>query len=197
MSSNSYYVMEMNTRLTNKFIYFRNQPEGLNIAAWQTGEKFMTPPSQMTLVAEDEIPSEMSDMLLARVELHVYSSRLMATLASAGVTNIEYFPITVVDKKRNVTRTDYQVANIIGSVACLDVSNSGVDTFSDGSGYSSVEEFSLLEDRIQALPGMKAPPLLFRLAEFKFHVIAHEALKNAFERDGITGVRFIPTQDYA
>jgi hypothetical protein len=191
-----YYVFEMNTKLTTKFIYFRNEPAGLNIDEWQTGEKFRTPPAEISMVAEDEIPSELSDMLLAKVELHVYSPKLMATMASAGITNLEYFPITVVDQKRGVTRTDYRAANILGSVACLDVKNAELDEFSDGSGYSTVEEFDLLEDRIVPLPGMKSPPLLFRLGEFKFHVIAHQSLKDAFERDGITGARFIPTQDY-
>ncbi len=191
-----YYVFEMNTKLTNKFIYFRKGPAGLDIDAWQAGERFKTPPAALTLEAEDEIPSELSDLLLAKVELHVCSPKLMATLAAAGVTNVEYFPVTVVDKKRGITRADYCAANILGTVACLDVDNSEVATFSNGSGYSSVEEFKLLEDKIQPLPGMKAPPLLFRLAEFKFHVIAHQSLKDAFERDGITGARFIPTQDY-
>ena len=191
-----YYVFESNTKLAAKFIYFRTPPKGLDSGAWRVGEKFRAPPAEMTLVAEDEIPSELSDMLLARGELHVYSPRLMATLAAAGVTNIEYFPITVVDKKRGVTRADYRIANILGSVACLDVDNAELTKYADGVGYSSVEEYSLLEDRIQPLPGMKAPPLLFRLAEFKFHVIAHQSIKDAFERDGITGARFIPTQDY-
>jgi hypothetical protein len=191
-----YYVLEMNTKLTSKFIYFRKGPAGLDIEAWQTGNKFESPPAALTMEAEDEIPSELSDLLLAKVELHVCSPKLMVTLAAAGVTNIEYFPVTVVDKKRGITRTDYRAANILGAVACLDVDNSKVDTFTNGSGYSSVEEFSLLEDQIKPLPSMKSPPLLFRLAEFTYHVIAHQSLKDAFERDGITGARFIPTQDY-
>jgi hypothetical protein len=191
-----YYVMEMDTRLTAKFIYFRNEPAGFKGSLWRTGERLKAPPAQMTLIAEDEKPTALSDMLLTSADLHVYSPKLMGTLGSAGVSNMEYFPIIVVDKKRGVTRDDYRVANIVGNVACLDVANSSVDTFEDGKGYRSVEEFSLLEDRIRPLPGMKNPPLIFRLAEFQYHVIAHESLKAACERDGITGVRFVRTQDF-
>jgi Immunity protein family (Imm11) len=192
-----HYVMKMDTRLAAKFIYFRKEPAGFKGALWRTGEKVTSPPAPMTVIAEDEKPTKLSDMLLLNADLHVYSPKMRATLDAAGVTNIEYFPITVIDQARGKTWDDYRVANILGNIACLDIDKSVVKPFADGVGYRVVEEFHLIEERIRPLPGMKTPPVLFRLAEFPFYVIAHESLKAACESAGLTGVRFIRTKDVA
>jgi len=190
-----YDVMEQDTRLTSQFIYFRKDQARVS-SQWKTGERFQTPLAPLTLIAEDEVPSALSDMLLVKNRLHIYSPKMREVLASIGVSNIEYQPITLIDKKRGVTWEDYRAANIIGKVACLDVDNSEVKSFADGAGYRVVDEFRLLEDQIKPLPGMKEPPRLFRLAEFIYHVIAHESVKEAFAREGVTGVLFTPTQEY-
>ncbi len=191
-----YYVFGNDTRLTSKFIFYRDLPDDFESARWTSGERFKVAPTPMTLVAADEKPDTLSDFALVSGRLHVYSPKLRATLAKAGVTNIEYVPITLVDAKRGVTVSDYCVANIIGKVDCLDPAHSTVGTFSDGVGYSAVEEFTLIDARIQPVDGMSTPPQLFRLGEFRYHVIASASLKAAFERDGITGARFVATTDF-
>jgi len=190
-----YYLVQMDTRLTSDFIYFRNDPENYRVKLWITGEPLQAPPGDITLVADDEKPSAVSDLVLARVDIQIHSPKLVQALQAAGVDNIEYFPVTLIDKKRGVTRTDYQVANIIGKVACLDVDHSEAPKMLNGNGYRSVKKFRLLEDQIKPLPGTTTPPQLFRLAEFSFHVIAHESLKNKLEQAGVTGIEFIRTED--
>jgi len=192
-----YYVMKMDMALTSKFIYFRKKPREYDGSLWRAGEALPAPPPMMTLTAEDEKPTALSDLLLAPSDMLVFSPKLMACLDEAGVSNIEYFKVRLVDKKSSKTTDDYRLANVIGSVGCLDVDNSQVTPFGDGEGYQSVREFNLIENRIKPLPGMKGKPLVFRLAEFTYHVLSHESIKAACAKNKITGVKFIPTKEFA
>jgi hypothetical protein len=192
-----YYVMQMDMGLTSKFIYFRDRPPEYDGSLWRAGDPLAVPPAAMTLTAVDEKPTALSDLLLAPSDMLVFSPKLVACLDAASVKNIEYFPIRLVDKKTGKITDDYRVANVLGSIACLDVDNSVVKSFADGEGYRAVEEFNLLEDRIKPLPGTKGKPLIFRLAEFKYHLLADESIKTACEGNKITGVEFVPTQEYA
>ena len=191
-----YYVMQMDMGLSSKFIYFREEPDGYDPSLLRTGEALEEPPPLVTLTA-DEKPTVISDLVLAPADMLIFSPKLMACLADVGVKNIQYFPIRLVEKKAKKVTDDYRLANIVGSVACLDVENSEVTKLSSGRGFRAVEQFNLLEDRIKPLPGTKTKPLLFRLAEFKYHVIADEAIKATCEKNKITGAEFVPTQEYA
>jgi hypothetical protein len=189
-----YYVIDKHIEAAGKFIFFGEEPEGWRTKTWITGEKLPDPAPLLTLSAEDDRTSALSDLLLTQFNLLVCSPRLRGAFDAAGVNNIEYVPVKVEDRTTGATYEDYRIANVVGSIACLDVANSEVATFDSGK-YRSVEAFSLLEDRIQPLPGMKSAPLIFRLAEFKYHVLAHESVKAACEKAKITGVKFIRTQD--
>lgn len=191
-----HYVMKCDFGLTNQFVFFRKEAQGWDASAWRTGEPLKAPPPPIELIADGEEPTAFSDLLLAKNGLHAYSGKLRSTLQRAGVDNIEYAPIKVIDASHGTSSDDYRIANILGLVACLDDDNSVVKKLANGKGNRVVKEFALLEDRITPLPGRTEPPRLFRLAEFSYHVIAHESIKTACEVAGITGVEFIRTQDF-
>ena len=65
-----------------------------------------------------------------------------------------------------------------------------------GSTYDGVEKFRVFENQMVPLPGRKSPPLMFRLGELEFLMLAHESTRTAFDCDGITGANFTPTEDY-
>lgn len=192
-----YYVLQMDMGRTAKFIYFRKPPTGYDDALLRAGESVKVGPSNLVLTAEDEKPTALSDLLLAPSDMLVMSPKLISCLSDLGVGNLQYFPIRLVDKKRGKTTDDYRLANVVGSIPCLDVDHSVVKRFPTSDRYRVVEQFSLLEDRITPLPGTKAKPLIFRLDEFKYHVLAHEAVKAACENAKITGIEFVPTSEYA
>jgi hypothetical protein len=191
-----YYVMQRETESAGKYVYFAEEPSGYDGDSWRTGSLMAPAAEPMTLVAQDERTNKLSDMLLNAADLQVYSPKLVASLTAAGVDNIQYFPITILDAATGKTREDYRVANILGKIACVDLENSNVRYFRGSKDIRSVEEFSLLEDRIKPLAGQKKAPLLFRLGELEFLLIAHESVKDALERDGITGVKFTPTKEF-
>jgi membrane carboxypeptidase/penicillin-binding protein len=191
-----YYVMQMAMGQSSKFIYFREEAEGYDDSLLRTGEKLKEPPPAVTLTAKEEKPTAISDLVLAPSDMLIFSPKLRTCLDEAGVTNIQYFPIRLVDRKTKQTTDEYRLANIVGAIACLDVENSEVTRLLNGKGFSAVEQFNLLEDRIR-WPGTKEKPLIFRLAEFKFHVLADQSIKAICEKNKISGVEFVPTQDYA
>ena len=192
-----YYVLQRDTTSAGKYVYFNEEPEGCEGRLWRTGSAIAQPASSMTLVMQDERTTRLSDMLLNSADLQVYSPKLVATSAAAGVDNIQYFPITIVDSETGAVRDDYKVANIVGKINCVDSDHANI-RYSRGTGkIRNIEEFSVLEDRIVPLTGKNAPPLIFRLGELDFLVLAHESIKRAFEREGITGAKFTPTQDFA
>jgi hypothetical protein len=190
-----YYVLQRDTQSAGKYVYFSEEPDDYDGDQWRTGLEIEQPPT-MTLIAQDDRTTKLSDMLLNAADLQVYSPKLVATLDAAGVDNIQYFPITIVDGKTGKSRSDYKVANIIGLIPCLDIEHSSVLYFRNSKNIRSVEEFRLLADRIVPLKGKKAPPLIFRLGESEFLVLAHESIKKAFEKDGITGATFTPTERF-
>jgi hypothetical protein len=191
-----YYVLERDTRSAGKYVYFGEEPEEYNGGQWRTGAVMAPPVSAMTLVMDDKRTTRLSDMILNAADLQVYSPKLIETLAAAGVDNIQYFPIKIVDGRSAAIRDDYKVANIVGRIDCVDLEHSTVERSPRTKRIMSVEGFSVLEDRVVPLPDRKTPPLIFRLGELDVLILAHESLKRAFERDGITGARFTPTQDY-
>jgi uncharacterized protein DUF1629 len=191
-----YYVMQRDTRLAGKYVYFGDEPDGYDGDQWRTGTEMKPPPPTMTLVSQDDRTTKLSDMLLNAADLQVYSPKLVATLTAAGVDNIQYFPITIVHGKKSKSHADYKVANIIGLISCVDIGHSNVSYFRGSKDIQSIEEFKILEDRIVPLKGKKSRPLIFRLGESEFIVLAHESIKKAFEKDGITGARFIPTEQF-
>jgi len=191
-----YYVMRRDTKSAGKYVYFSEEPDYYEGDQWRTGVEMKPPPPTMTLISQDDRTTNLSDMLLNAADLQVYSPKLVATLDAAGVDNIQYFPITIVDGKTGKSRNDYKVANIIGLIPCLDIDHSSVSYFPGSRDIQSIEEFKLLEDRIVPLKGKMSPPLIFRLAESEFLVLAHESIKKAFDKDGITGATFIPTEKF-
>jgi len=189
-----YYVLQSDTASSGKYVYFPDEPDGYDGDQWRTGAQMKEAPA-LTLISDDTRTTKLSDMLLNAADLHVYSPKLIATLTAAGVDNLQYFPIAIRHPKKGKPRDDYQVANIVGRMTCVDIEHSNVSYLRSGN-IRSVEEFKIFEDRIVPLKGKKSPPLLFRLGESEFVVLAHEKIRSAFERDGITGAKFIRTEEF-
>jgi hypothetical protein len=179
----------------HEFLWFTEGPDDSG-KQWRTGERMTTRPDIVEMAADNEDHLPLADMASNNFGLHVYSPKLRATFEALGVTNIEYLTARLVDKTSGAQRDDYRVANYLGKVACLDFDHAVIHK---GTRIPIVklERFALHEDRIVAMPGMNAPPRIFRLEEFSQLVIAHASIKAACERDRITGVTFTPTTEYA
>lgn len=114
----------------------------------------------------------------------LFSTRLRELLAGQGVNNIQYFPVRVTNPKNSTTTDDYQLSNLIGSIACIDQMASNLEMHPH---ILNTIEFinALILDETKIKDN-----LMFRAAEFTQVIVVHERIKNACEDAGITGVVF-------
>ena len=113
-----------------------------------------------------------------------FSDRLKATLLATGVRNIDWHPVTAV---RRTERVGYHLANVIGRIACVDLSRSELQRLDDGR-IEFIDRLALTEP--------DGAPLLFRLAEFLPLIIVQDPVKVAVEKSGCTGVEFWHPSDF-
>ena len=64
------------------------------------------------------------DLVPNVLNILVISKDLREILQNEGVKDVEYLPIIILDKKGRIKSQEYCVANVIGSVDCLDIQNS-------------------------------------------------------------------------
>jgi hypothetical protein len=189
-----YYVWQKDLTLDEEYAFFSDEPAGFDFTHWISGEP-MVSPQAIELVGDTDSPTTLSDVLLTGFQLQVFSPRLVSLLADVGIENVQYLPISIVNHETREVETSYQIANIVGAIDCLDLNNA-VHARSRSSGnILRVFKFRLLPEKIVALPG-RQPPLLFRLGEFKQHLLAHESVKQACQKAGITGLNFVPPEKY-
>ena len=191
-----YYVWKKNIGLVdeNKYAYFDDAPGGFELTDWISGGRKKKLP-ELTLNTDPECVTNLSDLLLTRFNLQVFSQKLIDLLNACGVTNIDYYPVTIIKHDSGEEIDTYCAANIIGNIPCLDENNSECRISSKTKAINGLDEFSIFEDKVQATPEMDCEPLFFRLAEFKYIILVHETVKQKIEDEGITGIEFIKPEE--
>jgi hypothetical protein len=117
------------------------------------------------------------------------SQRLHDVLNIAGVSNIDYYPVTVEDEDGQIVHRCFAF-NLIGCVSCADMSKSDFSSI-DGINMIAVDFESLVIDE-----GKTLGALMFRLAESVNGIVIHESVKNAIEAAGIDTLTFIPPEEW-
>jgi hypothetical protein len=120
----------------------------------------------------------------------LFSSRLRALVAQLGIDNIQYFPTLIRNPAAGTETRDYELANLIGKVWCLDRAASVIDSPpGDPDTIEFIDSLALDTARIRGQD-------LFRLGEKALIIIVSDRLKRACESAKITGVRFYAPADY-
>lgn len=193
-----YFVWGSDAGLSDSYMYASKAPNGLNFASWITGEALVKEPPVATLIGDTDSPTTLSDMILTQFELPILSPKTISVLEKLGVDNIQYFPINIKNWQTGELEKSYRIANIVGLVYCLDKKHATFNTLpEDENKISWLQQYRILEEKIPAKASGKKTPLVFRLGEFPFHVLAHKSVKTAFEKERITGSQFIAPEDFA
>jgi len=191
-----YFVWRSDTGLADTFMHVGKRPEGFKPAKWKTGRAFVKNPPVMTLVGDDESPMVLSDVILTGFNVPILSPKAVSVLEGVGVHNLQYFPVIIKNSQTGELDKSYKIINVVGLVFCLDRENSVFKTFPEDDDISWLERYSIFEDKVVSTSSSNDAPLLFRLGEFRYHVLVHEYIQDAFEKDGITGSEFIPPKDF-
>jgi hypothetical protein len=156
---------------------------------WDTnfisGRKF--PPEFETPVTFDlDIDSEGRRLpTLFTVPVFVARRNFADTLRSAGVDNIDTYPAVITDPETGRQLTEYEVINILGTVACTDLGASA--TIELGEGLRMIDRPVLRGD---AVPEAH----IFRLAEDTLQIIVDDAVRDRVLAVGFEDVYFEPLE---
>lgn len=144
------------------------------------------PPIELHMDARSQ--GQLTDNLIAPATTGLaFSSALRAALNSSGVDNIDYYPLKLINDITGEIFDDYQIANVIGVLECIDFSESDLELTDDGS-IRFIESLVLME----SLP---SDLRMFRIMEYLPLVVVHERVKEAVEDNAMTGVEFLRPED--
>lgn len=197
-STGSFYVVGVDSPADQDFAFFDYDPPGnFEQSDFYSGAPVTTKHKPLLVTSKRKKAQPISDVALTTIDIAIYSPKLRALLAELGATNIEYLPITFVMQGTKAKNDEYRIANVLGLVECVDLKHARIERSSSSGRIMSLEKFKILEKNVKPLPGMKTPPVLFRLAEQKRILIAHQVVKDACKSQGITGIEFTPTTEYS
>lgn len=137
----------------------------------------------------------LADRLGNNVGWFILSSKFRRVLEENVFEGIQYLPIRLENESTAEVVEGYQVANIHALVDAVDREHSLISEFSDSKGilHWSVDRFALRRDRLDDLD-------IFRVKEndlsLSISVFLSERVKNAIEKNGITGVDFLEVGVY-
>ena len=157
--------------------------EGVSCADWF--------PDDVVFDVSDDYGIKLADSIPNMILLRVVSDRLRKVLEQHAGASIEFLPVRIRDKKRRLVKAPYYVANLLGSVACMDRSRSDFDmSHLDKGQVSRFRRLTLDPSKID--PSVK----IFRLAEMMELVLVRDDLAAAIERAGCTGLDLLPLEDF-
>jgi len=117
----------------------------------------------------------------------VMHKRLVETLRSAGVDNLQTFAAEVVDAESGAISRDHLVVNVIGIIACANLDESRSHPLGD---VHYFEQLVLDQPRAAGI-------LMFRLAESPIEVVTHEKIAEAIRAGNFEGVILEPLMETA
>jgi len=118
----------------------------------------------------------------------LFSDKMKSALEACGVTNIDYYPVHIIDYDTRDLLAEYWLGIVTDIVACIDIDNSRFEE--NAMGTTVITRFAIDESRT----GGKN---LFRFHNIPGLIIIDEALKDALSKTEFKGVSFKPTQDYS
>lgn len=150
------------------------------------GEELKEPITVPIKMRKNSILPELND-----TSLPIMTKRLYEIIKNCGVSNIDTYPVILVDKDSGAELSnEYLAFNIIGLIAAADMGKSKFDPDqTDRLIAMNIDSLTIHEPKTRGA-------LLFRLAEAVNGIVIHESVKNAIEAAGIDTLTFIPPEEW-
>jgi hypothetical protein len=158
--------------------------EGVRCTDWFPSGLIFDLSKQAGIKLTDSVPNTSS--------LLVVSEKLRQVLAQEATgTVVEYLPIRLRNQKGKIVTKPYFLANLIGSVRCVDAKKSDFE-------MNKISKDQVSHFRRLALDEKKIPKdaKIFRLAEKTALVLVRQDLASAILKSGCTGVLFQELEEY-
>lgn len=171
----------------------KNSANAPKVSRFQFRKKGAKPPSpslSLRFVTDDDSqPGIMTDhLLIFEIPGLILSENFRQFLQEQGVTNIQYFDLTIEETQTKQTYKNYKVANLLDVVNCIDTEKSEL-IYDDGE-IDEIDKLVLDESRIP--PDKK----LFRVDGYRDMILVRDDLRKAIEAQGLTGCVFMPPEEF-
>ena len=125
------------------------------------------------------------------LDVLIVSGRVKAVCDAAGVENVEYLPVTILDHRGGVAGKDYFIANVLGSEPVIDMQKSDYVT-------SSLDESEILsiDNLVVDADSVAADAKLFRAATLKTLFFIRQDLLEALLSNRISGLKTYPADGW-
>ena len=160
--------------------------------SFDLGRKILYRYKTIEIVRERDNPGRYTDNLLAYGVLGlVFNSKIRMILRAQEVRNIQYFRAVLVDNLTGTEVEDYQIANIVGTVLCIDKDASVLGLDEDDGSIEDIDKLVLNKNAIE-----ESSLKIFRIGEYSSIVVVHDSIKKAFEAEDVTGVGFVEPEKF-
>ncbi len=114
----------------------------------------------------------------------ICSNKLKTLMERIGVDNIDWYPLVLDNEATGAQVNGYFIGNIVGTVDCVDWSKAVID---DDEAFFG---------RLWIDPARAKGHRMFRLAGYEHHVVVDRTVKEAVERESISGLAVRPANGY-
>jgi len=156
---------------------------------WFYGVKFPNPPShilKLSVILDDPLAITFEDYVYNPIPM--VSERLKSVLDACGVSNIDYYPVEIINAEKFDKIPKYYAINVVGLIAAADRDKSEYTEAFGQMGATLFDRFVLNEDAVRNID-------LFRLAEQFSTIVVSERIKQACEKANIETLRFLELED--
>lgn len=139
----------------------------------------------INIIQDEESQGRLSNNLIASgTNGLLFDTKLRSLLDQTGITNIQYFPCTIHNTVTGESYDNYQIANIVGKLSCINKEDSDIEY--DPDDPDVIEFINALSLNEKAIRGFE----LLRSEECPQLIIASERIKKSLTDERITGVAF-------
>ena len=166
---------------------FLDLPDEIDLIESIMGKKpnFDELPIKIEAEIEEDETIVYTDIINPGVPL--FSDKMKSALDECGVTNIDYYPVLIVDYDSKDVLAEYWLGVVTDIVACIDLDKS---SFKENKmGTMVITRFFIDDNKTKDLD-------LFRFHNIPGLIIINEALKEKLSTIEFQGVSFKPTEQY-
>lgn len=182
--ADNYFILK--AEVTSHYCIIKNHPEGVKRSPRLTAGvplKGSYPDNAIFYMDEDHTGMKLADFIANHLRYLIVSDKVKAILEKEAITNIEYLPVSIYDQKKRCASSDYYIANILGSIDCLDHEKSEYDrSLIVPEKIQAFYKVALLEEKIPE------DEKLFRLKDQPSIIIIRKDLLALLKGNDLTGI---------
>lgn len=171
----------------NRDAPFLDLPDEIDLIESIMGKKpdFYELPIEIQADIEEDEKIVYTDIINPGVPL--FSAKMKFALDNLGVTNIDYYPVLIIDSETKEALAEYYLAIVTKIIACIDLDKS--EFKQTASGTRVITKFSIDHSKT-------GEENLFRFHNIPGLMIINEDLKEALSKIDFEGVSFKHTKEY-